>query len=249
MVGIRIIVVAFLALLVSFAPPPDFLSEQKKYARVKESLREKEKEITVKLKTNQLALDDLNIMLVAYKDDDKLELYAKKKSEEVYKKLGDYDICSRSGKLGPKRRVGDRQVPEGFYYIERFNPASNFYMSLGLSYPNQSDKRKSKASNLGGDIFIHGDCVTIGCMPMTDDKIKELYLYAIYARNNGQMKIPVYVFPFQMTEANFALYKARYKFNPELMSFWTNLKTGYDRFEKDKKELKVSVNETGDYTF
>lgn len=70
-------------------------------------------------------------------------------------------------------------------------------MSLGLNYPNLSDRKKSKATNLGGDIFIHGDCVTIGCLPMTNELIKEIYLYAIYAKNNGQEKIPVYIFPIQ----------------------------------------------------
>jgi murein L,D-transpeptidase YafK len=151
--------------------------------------------------------------------------------------------------LGPKREEGDYQVPEGFYYIDRFNPASSYYLSLGINYPNLSDRRKSTATNPGGDIFIHGSCVTIGCIPMTDDKIKEIYLYAINAKNNGQNKIQVYIFPFRMTDQNFNRFRKEYSNNTGLIDFWTNLKTGYDKFEKYKKELDISVNDAGDYVF
>ena len=144
---------------------------------------------------------------------------------------------------------GDEQVPEGFYYIDRFNPMSKFYLSLGLNYPNRSDKRKGKAGSLGGDIFIHGSCVTIGCLPMTDTHIKEIYLLAVHAKNNGQSKIPVYIFPFKMTDQNMATYKARYKDNKELTLFWENLKPGYDKFTKYHRELDIEVAENGDYTY
>lgn len=167
----------------------------------------------------------------------------------MYKLIAAYDICASSGQLGPKRKQGDRQVPEGFYTIDRFNPASNFYLSLGVNYPNRSDRKKSDAADPGGDIFIHGSCVTIGCLPMTDSKIKEIYLYAVYARNNGQNDIPVYIFPFRMTDGNFQTYKNRYAKNRELTDFWTNLKTGYDKFIAEKKALKVSVDNSGDYLF
>jgi murein L,D-transpeptidase YafK len=229
--------------------PPDFLSEQKKFERVRASILEKENVIAQTLKDHGLAPDNLNILMIAYKDHDELELYAKKKTEAVYSKLISYEICSRSGQLGPKRKEGDYQVPEGFYHINHFNPASNFYLSLGLNYPNQSDRRKSNAPRLGGSIYIHGACVTIGCLPMTTEKIKEIYLYAVHARNNGQERIPVYMFPFKMTEENFNRYKIRYQENKELIDFWSNLKKGYDKFLKDYRELKITVNEKGDYNF
>mgnify|MGYP000346386026 CR=1 FL=1 len=236
-------------ILTSFIISPDFLAEQKKYERVKTAYKEKEKQIAETLKTNSINPDELNILIVSYKDELELDIYAKKKTDAGYKKILSYEVCARSGEPGPKRRQGDSQVPEGFYHIDRFNPTSNFYLSLGLNYPNQADKKKSTAKNLGGDIFIHGSCVTIGCMPMTDDKIKEIYLYSIQAKNNGQAKIPVYVFPFKMTDENAKKFKDRYKSNEALVKFWDNLKTGYDKFEKEKKELKVSVDANGDYLF
>jgi len=61
-----------------------------------------------------------------------------------------------SGKLGPKRQQGDMQIPEGFYHISGFNPASNFYLSLRINYPNPSgalgkghgEKRASLQANV-----------------------------------------------------------------------------------------------------
>ena len=84
---------------------------------------------------------------------------------------------------------------------------------------------------------------------MTDEKIKEIYIYALQARHSGQAKIPVYIFPFRMTEKNMKEFKAYYKNKPELLSFWDNLKTGYEAFEKDKKELNVKIDSSGDYLF
>lgn len=239
-------------ILVSFTlafSPGDFLAEQKKYQRVRTALNEKGKLIADKLKEKNITVGELNILIVAYKAESELNVYGKSKTGSAFELLSTYRICSASGEPGPKRRQGDGQVPEGFYTIDRFNPASSFYLSLGVSYPNQSDRKKSKFRNPGGDIFIHGSCVTIGCMPMTDDKIKEIYLYAVYAKQNGQINIPVYIFPFKMTESNFSDYTKRHKDDPELVSFWTNLKQGFDRFEANKNQLKYSVDNAGNYTY
>jgi len=227
----------------------DFLSQQKKNARVRTAISEKKQNIAENLNKNGLASDNLHILIVAYKAEKQLEIYAKKKNETIYKLIAVYDVCASSGELGPKRVQGDGQVPEGFYKIDRFNPNSSFYLSLGINYPNQSDKKKSNATNLGGDIFIHGSCVTIGCLPMTDDKIKEIYLYAIFARNNEQNNIPVYIFPFRMTDNTFQTYKKRYSKNQDLITFWTNLKSGYDKFVLEKKELNETVDKLGNYQF
>lgn len=230
----------------SFSQSKSFLSKQKTYARVKVALEQKGDLVVQNLSKYNLKTNDLNVLFVAYKNEKVFEIFAKSKSETKYKNIATYDICKLSGVLGAKRKEGDGQVPEGFYYINNFNPFSQFYLSLGINYPNQSDKIKSTFSRLGGDIFIHGKCVTIGCLPMTDDKIKEIYLYAIYAKDCGQPKIPVYIFPFKMTSANKKMYDKIY---PQWADFWTNLKNGYDKFENEKKELSISVDKKGNYLF
>ena len=80
---------------------------------------------------------------------------------------------------------------------------------------------------------------------MTDDKIKEIYLYAVYSKNNGQSKIPVYIFPFKMTEENI---KDRRESN-KLINFWKNIKVGYDVFMKSKKEIIYKIDENGNYQY
>ncbi len=249
--NIRTIIALFLfnlSTLVSVAQP-DFLANQKRYSRVRASIKEKKQTVIDKLQENGVKLAEVNILIIAYKAEGLLNLYAKNKADNKYQLLITYSICEDSGELGPKRKQGDYQVPEGFYYIDRFNPSSNFYLSLGLNYPNKSDKIKSNAEDLGGDIFIHGDCVTIGCIPMTNDKIKEIYLYATYAKQAGQHKIPVYIFPFKMSKQNFETYSNFNNSNPELIIFWNNLKTGYDKFKEEKVELKVEIDNNGKYLF
>lgn len=234
----------------SFLPAQtSFLLQQKQYSRVRTAFQEKDSLIKSNLKKNHIKTNELNILILVFKAEDKLEIYAKKKTADEYKKISTYAICAKSGTLGPKRAQGDMQVPEGFYYINRFNPYSSFYLSLGLNYPNASDKKKSKAADKGGDIFIHGNCVTIGCMPMTNDKIKEIYLYAVYARNNGQYKIPVYIFPFEMNKQNMQLNAKKYQNNKELISFWSNLKSGYDKFQREHKQLNIIIDSKGNYSF
>jgi murein L,D-transpeptidase YafK len=227
----------------------DFLSQQKRYPRVRTAIDEKQALITQQLKAKGLTINSYELLLVAYKDSDELELYVKSKQADTYQKLATYAVCKRSGGLGPKRQEGDLQVPEGFYHIDRFNPSSSFHLSLGLNYPNQADRLRNKVAKLGGDIFIHGACVTVGCLPMTDDKIKEIYLYAVYAKHQGQEQIPVYVFPFRMTDNNVAHYRQKYRNQPELLRFWQNLKIGYDTFAQNKKALKFTVAANGDYSF
>jgi murein L,D-transpeptidase YafK len=236
-------------LLGAFSIPPDFLDDQKKFSRVKTAFQEKEKIIGQKLNENGLRPDNIHVLFVAYKESDEFEMYVRKKTGTVFKKLGSYEICSKSGQPGPKRKQGDYQVPEGFYHINMFNPTSNFFLSLGINYPNLSDKRKTKAPDPGGNIFIHGSCVTIGCLPMTDEKIKEIYVYAVHAKNNGQTRIPVYIFPFKMTDEKFSEIKLQYKDRQDLIDFWSNLKTGHDYFVKEQKELKFTFEVNGDYKF
>ena len=226
-------------------------SNHKKNAsdRVKEAYQEKSDLLERELKKMNLQMSNFHLLFIAYKHEKELELWVKHKDKQRYEKMIIYPICATSGNLGPKKMQGDRQIPEGFYHINRFNPKSQYYLSLGLNYPNQADKTRSSAKDLGGDIFIHGDCVTIGCMPMTDDKIKEIYLYALEAQKNGQKNIPVYVFPFRFSEKNKAYFFDKYKNDSEKLELWKNLSLGWDIFGKQYEVLSPSVNKKGEYSY
>ena len=99
----------------------------------------------------------------SFKYDRQLEVWVKGNAKEPYKLFKTYKVCALAGTLGPKRMQGDYQVPEGFYHINEFNPNSNYHLSLGLNYPNLSDRMLSDSLEPGGDIYIHGSCVTTGC--------------------------------------------------------------------------------------
>lgn len=221
-----------------------FKATQQKATRVKSAYSEKWEGLKSDLKKKGIN-ENFELFLRVFKEDKLIEVWLKPKDEKEFKLFKTYNICASSGELGPKRKQGDGQVPEGFYTIAVFNPYSSYHLSLGVSYPNASDKIIGKG-NLGGDIMIHGNCVTIGCMPLTDTYIKEVYILAVEARNNGQQSIPVHIFPTKMDEKGM---KFLADTNPKNIDFWKNLKTGYDYFEQNKKISKFSVDKTGKYLF
>jgi murein L,D-transpeptidase YafK len=175
-----------------------------------------------------------------------IELWAKTPKADTFLFIKTYDICANSGTLGPKRHIGDGQVPEGCYFINNFNPYSNFYLSLGINYPNESDRIKGGNVNLGGDIFIHGDCVTIGCIPITNFFIKELYLICVYAKNNGQSNIPVHIFPLNLNDIGMKRLK-EYFTDTSLISFWTYLQKIYIHFNETHDIVPYTIDKNGDY--
>lgn len=118
-------------------------------------------------------------VLVFYKDARRLDLYAGKRGAMKFVKS--YPVLAASGTAGPKLREGDLQVPEGIYRITLLNPNSKFHLSLRLNYPNEFDIAKGRADHrerLGGDIMIHGNEVSIGCIAIGDPGIEELFMFA-----------------------------------------------------------------------
>ena len=211
--------------------------------RLELALAEKTKSLFELLATKQIAKAKLRILLIAYKNSHIIQLYAKNDNQKSYQLLSDYLISKRSGKLGPKKQEGDKQVPEGFYQINRFNPNSKYHLSLGINYPNESDVYKG---HTGSHIYIHGGVESKGCLPVTDDKIKEIYVLAHWADMAGQHLIPVYVFPFEMTEENIMTH-AR-EIDGETFEFWQNLREGFDIFHDTYTELQIKIV-NGTYRF
>ena len=236
------------AILLLAYKPVSFKETQLQFARVRSAYQEKQELVKNLLQQQGLRDTELRILIRAFKVEKQLQVWAKNLNDKQYKLLKTYPFCALSGQPGPKRREGDYQVPEGFYFIDRFNPASNFHLSLGINYPNASDRILARDNRPGGDVFIHGSCVTVGCIPLTDEKIKELYVIATEAKNNGQSRIPVYIFPSQMDAESLVRLKRAYQDRP-LAKFWNNLKLGYDLFNRTHEELKFSVGKDGRYEF
>ena len=230
-------------LMISFS----FKDDQLKNTRVKTAYAEKETVVKKYFQELKLSYAGFHLFLRAFKEEQNLEVWIKEKDKEEFVLLHTYAFCSSSGTLGPKRKEGDLQIPEGIYTVNHFNPLSNFYLSLGVSYPNASDNILSDKKHPGGSIYIHGNCVTIGCIPITDDKIKELYVLAVEAKNNGQEKIPIHIFPDRLDMGTPEKLAGDYAANENVAAFWRNLQPVYLDFKTTKKLKSVSVNAKGEY--
>lgn len=99
--------------------------------------------------------------------------------------LKSYRISLGGDPVGPKQVEGDGKTPEGLYFINRRNPQSAFYLSLGISYPNPQDAEVARGMGMspGGDIFIHGQegrrtnkkDWTAGCIAVSDKDMRDVY--------------------------------------------------------------------------
>lgn len=225
-----------------------FFDAQQFNPRVALSIRVKEDTLKKQFAAAGLEWPARQIYVRSFKYDSQLEVWVRNASSEPFKLFKTYKVCAMAGSLGPKRLAGDYQVPEGFYYINQFNAKSNYHLALGLNYPNASDKILSDSLQPGGDIYIHGSCVTVGCIPIQDAPIEELYILASCAKSAGQDFIPVHIFPIRFNNPKSVQYFEKVsKDDTELQHFASRLREVYDYFEKEKRLPAISVNKKGEY--
>jgi murein L,D-transpeptidase YafK len=195
-----------------------------------------------------VAYPPAELYLRVFKQERELELWAGP-GRAALTLIKTFRICAVSGTLGPKREEGDGQIPEGFYEVARFNPQSNFHLALGIDYPNASDRRLGRSGHLGGDIMIHGNCVTVGCIPLEDDPIEEVYLTAVDARAQGQKRLPVHIFPARLdAETGWPALVAQAGERNSAVPFWRSLQPAYLQFERTHRVPDVTIDaQTGAY--
>ncbi len=184
------------------------------------------------------------IAFVAWKEQKLLEVWGRMRGEP-YVLLHVYDVCRQSGTIGPKRMQGDAQVPEGMYMVTRFNPVSAFHLSLGINYPNPGDRRQATGYPAGGDIYIHGNCVSAGCLAMTDRCIEEIYWIAHRVRRTT---IPVLMFPTNdASRWSQLLGDSTAARHPSLHRFWTSLKPLHDAWLTERLVPAHAFDDEGLY--
>src|SRR4029453_13519266 len=174
------------------------------------------------------------ILARIFKEESEMEIW-KQNRDGQYALLKTYPICRWSGDLGPKKKQGDRQAPEGFYTITpgHMNPNSSYYLAFNTGFPNAYDRAMGYS---GSDLMVHGDCSSRGCYAMTDEQITEIYALARESFFGGQKSFQLQAFPFRMT----ALNMAKHRNNPNF-AFWKMLKEGHDHFNATHQEPKVAV--------
>jgi murein L,D-transpeptidase YafK len=247
---VAVLFILIAAPVFSQGPSASFVDYQRALPRPGDALKRKEDTLQKQFAAKGLSWPAKYVYIRSFKYDGEMEVWIKNERKEPFKLFKTYRICALAGTLGPKRMQGDYQVPEGFYYINEFNPNSAYYLSLGLNYPNASDRILSDSINPGGDIYIHGSCVTVGCIPVTDKQIDEIYILAAYARNSGQDDIPVHIYPIRYNNKRSATYLANLEKNDsQLKSFADQLESVYNHFEVTHQLPVIMTSSTGDYVY
>lgn len=106
--------------------------------------------------------------------------------------MREFRVALGRNDTGPKQVAGDGKTPEGLYFLDRFNPHSEFYKSIRISYPNANDwvRAASFGQRPGNDIMLHGLDPNIapenrsmhwmfnwtqGCIAVTDPEIDVIW--------------------------------------------------------------------------
>jgi murein L,D-transpeptidase YafK len=175
------------------------------------------------------------LVFLCFKKELNLELYAE--SGDGFKHIESYPVLVSSGKLGPKLREGDGQIPEGVYTIEYLNPNSSFHLSMKLNYPNEFDKEKAQEDGRtqpGTNIFIHGEKASIGCISIGNIAIEELF---VIAARTGFTNIKVLIFPYDFRDKGHVEIEKVKKNNPQIPD-WTQ--TLYRDLELEYERLRLN---------
>jgi murein L,D-transpeptidase YafK len=136
--------------------------------------------------------------IVVYKAERRLELH---RGSTI---LRTYHIALGRHPVGTKLERGDGKTPEGTYFVDRRNMASEYHLSMHLSYPGPADLKRAAAKNVdpGSNILIHGEPNilnhegkarllkdwTAGCIALSNADVDEIWRLS----DNG---IPVDIYP------------------------------------------------------
>jgi len=218
--------------------------------KVNDIFERTEDSVKIQFQKQQFAWPPVAMYVRSFKYDRQLEVWVKGNLSEPFRLFKIYKVCMQSGTMGPKRMEGDYQVPEGFYHINDLNPNSLFHLSLGLNYPNASDKILGDSIRPGSNIYIHGNCVSTGCIPISDEPIEEVFFIASVVKEQGEEFIPVHVFPVRYNVKKSMDYlKNIVGKDPVLTRFNNNIKIVFDQFESKKQLPLIMVNKKGEYVY
>ncbi|MBA2652553.1 MAG: L,D-transpeptidase family protein [Tatlockia sp.] len=126
----------------------------------------------------RVAYPPREIAYLAFKKEKHLELWARNDGQ-VWRFIHRYPLTAYSGRLGPKLKERDGQIPEGIYRLTSYNPFSSMHLSMMINYPNNYDRLQASKDGrkyLGNNIFLHGRSVSVGCLAVGDKAIDQLFL-------------------------------------------------------------------------
>lgn len=168
-----------------------------------------------------------------------LEVWGQKTNSKEYSLVQSYQICYYSGGLGSKHKQGDGKTPEGCYSItaQSLNQYSTFHRSCNIGYPNVYER---SCGYTGSAIMIHGNCVSIGCIAMTDERIEPIWTTLVAALHSGHKTINIHIFPFPLTQENLEAHQSHKDY-----STWKTLQQIYLAFETNHIPPTVKTGKSG----
>ncbi|RMX03409.1 hypothetical protein EAW55_07915 [Legionella jordanis] len=178
-----------------------------------------------------------DVALLAFKKERQLELWAKD-DNQTWQFIHTYPLTAFSGRLGPKLKERDGQIPEGIYRLITFNPFSSMHLSMMIDYPNNFDRLqaiKDGRKQLGNNIFLHGKSLSVGCLAVGDRAIDQLFLLA---RRVGLRHVKVIIAPNDLRVAKPATSNfAQPRWLPEL---YKQISTALNQFPPAQKKILIA---------
>jgi murein L,D-transpeptidase YafK len=179
-----------------------------------------------------------------------------------------FRVCAFDDAPGPKLMVQDGKTPEGFYESYELYGSPYWWMwmqltskeidlpgepnvgssfRLCINYPNAADLARTKrlgSRGPGGEICIHGNCVSAGCISFRNRAFLAVYYCATMHNVAKNGSLQVQIFPFRFSEENKKRYCGSYDVmnEKELLAFWKNLEEGNAVFEKTHRPVRFTYN-------
>ncbi len=204
-----------------------------------------------------------------FKLEREFEIWGAESINDSLRLLCTLPVCSADFEPAPKLNEGDGKTPEGFYectvyYGSKYsfmwiklntNEVDNFgqvndgsSFKICINYPREIDRARTKEfidinTSPGGEICVHGNCVSAGCISFRNRNFLPVYCFAVNHNQVKYGKVLIQIFPFRFTDDLIENYSNSYqKMEKEkLVDFWENLQQGYNLFNSTKHAIKVST--------
>jgi murein L,D-transpeptidase YafK len=214
------------------------------------------------------------VLLRVFKYEGEVEVWGKDKGQSVMELLLTLSVCAIDKQPGPKLYLGDEKTPEGFYYGYNGYSSYNWWMWMNLTeglvnfpgqvgqgvcfkiclnYPNNLDQIRTKrllpSVDPGSGICIHGNCVTQGCVSLSNRDFLTLFTLTLNHNHTIYGPMQVHIFPFKFNKVPeerrvfFAeQFAQKQSFTQaDLLLFWENLECGYTVFNQHKLPLQIDT--------
>jgi hypothetical protein len=239
-----------LATLTTPAEARDFASQQQRYPRVKAAALDRLAAVAASFRDVGAAWPPRGVYIRGFKREGQVELWAAPAEPGgAWLLVRSFPVCASSGELGPKRKQGDGQVPEGFYHVSRFNPRQQLSPLAGGQL---SERRRPLSQPRPRPRQRHHDPRQLrhdrlppaagrpdrGPLPRRDDGPR---------RRPADHPDPL--FPCRLDEESCQeQLSALAADRPDLADFWAGLRPGYDAFTDTGVPPRVRAQRDGSYT-